>query len=383
MGDIYLDNAATTFPKPDCVYEAMDHANRHLAVNAGRGSYTLGKKASQIIDHAKELVKKIANATDVAEVVFTASATIAFNEIIGGMQWKKTDMVYVSPYEHNAVMRTLHFMQTQIGFSIEELPIDSETLQIDIDKTRYVFSQKPPTHLFISHVSNVTGYILPVDRIISEAKQYEPVITVDASQALGLVPLDMRQVPIDFLVFAGHKTVYGPFGVGGFIKNSGKTLFPYIVGGTGSDSLNLDMPETGTGRYEAGSPNIIAIAGLEAALSEECNREEMLRHERKLINYVIDKVKNVKDVTIYPPEEQERTGILSLFIKGYQAADVGMILDEDYGVAVRTGYHCAPLIHKYLKDEDTLGVVRVSVSRYTTMDDVKALVEAVKEIAEG
>lgn len=388
---IYLDNAATTYPKPECVYEVMEKANRRLAVNAGRGSYRLAKKVSSIIEQTRSNILKIAGAKEVAEVVYTPSATLACNQVLSGIEWKRGDVVYVTPYEHNAVMRVLYLLRQQYEIVIEELAIEPETLQLDIEKIKYQFSQKMPNAVVMSHVSNVTGYIIPWETVAEEAKQYGAVVVVDGSQAFGLVPVKLRNTAVDFYVFAGHKTLYGPFGVGGYINNSGKVLKHLLAGGTGSNSLNLEMPEGAAG-YEPGSHNIIAIAGLQAATEEillNCDEEAELRAEQELRGYLIGELRRIPGVILYlsnyrdDMKEEQGTGILPINIEGYKAADVGMLLDEDYNIAVRTGYHCAPLIHKYLKDKDYAGVVRISVGRFNTKEEIDCLVRAVEEIAMG
>ncbi len=406
---IYLDNAATTYPKPERVYEAMDEANRHLAVNAGRGSYRLAKKASGMMEQTRKNILKIAGAEEVAEVVFTPSATLACNQVLGGIDWKKGDVVYVTPYEHNAVMRVLYLLQQQYDLEIEELALEPETLRMDVEKIRYQFSKRPPSVVVMSQVSNVTGYMIPWQTISEEAKPYEAVVVVDGSQGLGLVPVQLKNTVVDFYIFAGHKTLYGPFGVGGYINNRGKVLKHLLAGGTGSDSLNLEMPDDIAG-YEPGSQNIVAIAGLleatkeiivqsedewnlktEQNLKAEQNLEveQNLKAEQELCCYLTERLRAIAGVVLYPPisrndfETEQKTGILAMDIEGYKAADVGMILDEDYNIAVRTGYHCAPLIHKYLKDEDYAGVVRISLGRFNTKEEVDCLVKAVEEIAMG
>lgn len=380
----YFDNAATTFPKPEKVYLSMDKANRQLAVNAGRGSYTLAKEATKLIDRTKEQLLSLVNGNQEADVVLTPSATIALNEIIGGMEWSGEDVVYVSAFEHNAVMRTLHMMQKKYEFKIIELPIKENTLSIDEDRVEFMFAKDAPTRLFMTHISNVTGYILPIERLTKMAKEYSCEVVIDASQSLGLLEIDMRKLDADYIVFAGHKNLYGPFGVGGFFIRSGKSLSPYIAGGTGSDSLNLDMPENSVAKFEPASPNVVAMAGLSSALKviEEYDGD-FYEDEKQLTDTLVDKLKKIYEVTLYLPPAEEHVGIISFNIQGYKASEIGMILDEDYGIAVRTGYHCAPLIHEHLKDKSYSGVVRASIGRYTTMEEVERFVEAVKEVAEG
>lgn len=420
---IYFDNAATTYPKSERVYKAMEEANRRLAVNAGRGSYRLAKKAASVIEETRKNILKLAKAEEVAEVVFTPSATLACNQVLGGISWKKENTVYVTPYEHNAVMRVLHLLQQQYGFQIEELAITPETLELDMEKIKYQFGKRPPNVVVMSQVSNVTGYIVPWEEIARETQKYEPVVIIDGSQGFGLVPVQLKNTPVDFYIFAGHKTLYGPLGVGGYINNRGKHLKHLLAGGTGSDSLNLEMSEDTAG-YEPGSHNIVAIAGLleatreilekETSVKEELLQEELaeerqqqeglwqkkfqqdLRREQELRQYLEEKLSKIPGVILYLGKceqekesivkervVEERTGIVPMNIEGYKAADVGMVLDEDYNIAVRTGYHCAPLIHKYLKDEDYAGVVRISLGKFNTKEEIDYLVKAVEEIAMG
>lgn len=380
---IYLDNAATTFPKPEIVYEALDKANRRMAVNAGRGSYALAKQASEVIAQTKAEIKKLANADDVAEVVFTASATLACNQIFGGLDWKREDVVYVSPYEHNAVMRVLHAMQKIHGFEIEELAIDETTLQLDLTRVEYQFVRKKPAVVVMSHVSNVLGYVIPITEISGLAKEYQALVVVDGAQALGVVPVDLKRTAADFYIFAGHKTLYGPFGVGGFVNCSGKKLLPFLAGGTGSDSLNLEMDMSTSAGLEPGSPNVVAIAGLLAALKEE-EKPALYEKEQELTAYLQEQLSGISGVKVYRVADvKQQVGIVAFNIAGYKAAEVGMILDEDYHIAVRTGYQCAPLIHEHLCSKEHAGVVRASVGRFTTKEELDCLVRAVREITEG
>ena len=380
---IYLDNAATTFPKPESVYTEMDYVNRNLAVNTGRGSYSLARKATEIIDRTREKALKLVKGKDVADIVLTPSATIAMNVIIGGLDWSSADVCYVSPFEHNAVMRPLHLIREKYGFDLMELPLKSETLEIDFEKTEYMFSMNPPTKVFATHISNVTGYILPVKEIIEMAKKYNSQVIIDASQSLGLLDINMNNLIADFIAFVGHKNLYGPFGTGGFFVRKGTKMNSFIAGGTGSDSLNLNMPKTIPARLEPASPNIVAVAGMEAALDETFGQiSDFEAKEKELTEYLVKGLKKIENVTTYLPPEDTHIGIVAFNIEGYKAEEVGTILDQDYSIAVRTGYHCAPLIHKHLMDIESGGVVRASVGRYTTRDDVDRLLEAVEELSE-
>lgn len=379
---IYLDNAATTFPKPESVYVAMDKMNREGAVNAGRGSYKLAQSASKLISETKEKLRQLVHVNASAAVVFSPSITIAINQIVNGINLRQNSVVYVSPYEHNAVARSVHEISKKKNLIVRELPIDN-SLEIDIERMKYQFSKEKPDAVFCTHISNVTGYVLPIEEIFTEAKKHGSINILDAAQSLGLLAVNADLLEVDIIAFTGHKTLYGPLGIGGFINVSGISLEPFILGGTGSDSLNLEMSSDAEGKYEPASVNIIAIAGLNAALNT-LNQELHFKHEKELTDYLIRKLSTIDGINIYLPNNMEKqVGIVSMTVKEMNSEDVGMILDEDFNIAVRTGYHCAPYIHKYLKDEPYLGTVRVGLSQFTTKEDIDLFVSAIEEIMYG
>lgn len=379
---IYLDNAATTYPKPEAVYMAMDNANRNMGVNAGRGSYKSAQDASKLISETKEQLRKLVYAEVSSAVVFSPSITIALNQVINGIKWAPSSVIYVSPYEHNAVARTVSKVAKEKGLKIKEIPLDENTLEIDLEKLKYEFSKDKPFSVFCTHVSNVTGYILPISDIFGEAKKYDAITVLDSAQSLGLIDVDSKKLNADIICFAGHKCLYGPFGIGGFINITNIPLDVFITGGTGSDSLNLDMPNGNESRYESSSSNIVAIAGLHAAL--KCLEISSLRErERQLTDYLVDRLEKIEKIHVYlPPSREKHVGIVSFIHDELNSEDLGTILDEDFDVAVRTGYHCAPFIHKYMKDKNRLGTVRVGIGRYNSITDIDALIEALLEIGE-
>ncbi len=379
---IYLDNAATTFPKPESVYSMMDQVNREHCVNAGRGSYKLAQWASGLINHTKDALRKLVHTDLETPVVFSPSITIALNQIINGYEWKDGDTIYLSPYEHNAVARTVNHLLSNYKLNVVLLPINVETLEIDIDALRYEFSKRKPTAVICTHVSNVTGYVLPVSEIFDEAKKYNALTVLDSAQSLGLIPIDSSLMKIDIIAFAGHKTLYGPFGIGGFINVGHVKLKEFITGGTGSDSLNLDMPLGEESKYEAASTNIVAVAGLYAAIKEVKENLDT-QNEQKLLQMLIDGLMKIHGIKVFSyPQGVNQVGIVSFTVSGYHSEDIGIFLDEDFGIQVRTGYHCAPYIHKYLRDESTLGTVRVGIGRFNTEHDIEALLKALEEIIE-
>ena len=376
---IYLDNAATTYPKPEEVYQKIDWANRNIAVNSGRGSYKVAQEASRLIEDTRRQLIEFVHGIGIEHAVLLPSATIALNVILNGLSFSDGDVIYVSPYEHNAVARTLYRISTIKNIYIEELPL-KENHEIDMDKVKYLFMKNKPSCVCCTHVSNVTGYILPVKEIFDVAKEYGAVTIMDASQSFGLLDIDIKKCKADFIVFAGHKTLYGPLGAAGFIDNATVPLDTFIVGGTGSESLNLDMPKQVPERYESASKNIVAIAGLNEALSV-VDRNGNYQKEKLLSEYAVEKIKKLKNTILYIPENlAQHIGVISFNVKGYKAEYVGIILDEDFDIAVRTGYHCAPYIHKYLDDEKYLGTVRIGLGQYNTKNDIDQLIDAISEL---
>lgn len=376
---IYLDNAATTFPKPERVYTALETANRELSFNAGRGSYKAARAASAIIDDTKNRLLSLFHATGYADIVFTPSVTHALNQVLNGLDLTGNSVIYVSPYEHNAVARTVYQLSVNSGASVKMLPLTKD-LQIDLEKAKYQFSINSPSVVILNALSNVTGYILPVAEIFLMAKEYGAITVLDAAQAAGLIDLDMPALNADVLCFAGHKTLMGPFGIGGFLIKHGITLKKVLTGGTGSASLTLDMPEEAPGRYEASSTNVVAIAGLNASL-KGLDINEHRKTLRELTEYLLEALNGIPSVNLMGTFDTDKTlGIVSFVVEGYQSDEVGIILDDEYDIAVRTGYHCAPYIHDYLGDKPYHGTIRIGIGQFNTKDDIDALISAIKSL---
>ena len=376
---IYLDNAATTFPKPERVYTALETANRELSFNAGRGSYKAARAASAIIDDTKNRLLSLFHATGYADIVFTPSVTHALNQVLNGLDLTGNSVIYVSPYEHNAVARTVYQLSVNSGASVKMLPLTKD-LQIDLEKAKYQFSINSPSVVILNALSNVTGYILPVAEIFLMAKEYGAITVLDASQAAGLIDLDMPALNADVLCFAGHKTLMGPFGIGGFLIKHGITLKKVLTGGTGSASLTLDMPEEAPGRYEASSTNVVAIAGLNASL-KGLDINEHRKTLRELTEYLLEALNSIPSVNLMGTFDTDKTlGIVSFVVEGYQSDEVGIILDDEYDIAVRTGYHCAPYIHDYLGDKPYHGTIRIGIGQFNTKEDIDALISAIKSL---
>lgn len=387
---IYLDNAATTYPKPEEVYEKMDMLTREMSVNAGRGSYELARKATDVINGTRAKIAEFFGAEDVNDVVFTSSATEAANRVLLGYDFKENMTVYVSPYEHNAVMRTLEAVRKKTGIQIKLLATDNKGY-LDIEEIEYQFMCDEPDFVCINMASNVTGYILPFEKIAHMAKEYVAVVFADAAQAAGNIKINLKETDIDILIFAGHKSLYGLFGVGGFVTNSriferDKKLNPVIFGGNGEDSLNLDLPETGISKYEVGSLNVPAIGALKYGIdSIETDFNEIRQHEDKMFRYLLEEIEKMDGIIIFQKPETEEEfenhiAVISTAFEKYASDDAGTILDGEYNIAVRTGYHCAPLVHDVIGSKKYGGTIRISIGRYTTKEDIDRLVSAFEDM---
>lgn len=387
---IYLDNAATTYPKPEEVYEKMDMLTREMSVNAGRGSYELARKATDVINGTRAKLADFFGAEDVNDVVFASSATEAVNRVLLGYDFKENMTVYVSPYEHNAVMRTLEAVRKKTGIQIKLLATDNKGY-LDIEEIEYQFMCDEPDFVCINMASNVTGYILPFDKIAHMAKEYEAVVFADAAQAAGNIKINLKETDIDILIFAGHKSLYGLFGVGGFATNSriferDKKLNPVIFGGNGEDSLNLGLPETGISKYEVGSLNVSAIGALKCGIdSIKSDFNEIRQHEDKMFRYLLEEIEKMDGIIIFQKPETEEEfenhiAVISTAFEKYASDDAGTILDGEYNIAVRTGYHCAPLVHDVIGSKKYGGTIRISIGRYTTKEDIDRLVSAFEDM---
>lgn len=377
---VYLDNAATSFPRPESVYEEMDRVNRNLSVNAGRGGYKAAREALELIQNTKSGIVELFCCDGLVDVVFTPSITQAMNQIIHGLNIEHSTVIYISPYEHNAVARTVEAVRVNIGCEVCFLPLDEETLEIDLGKMAYLFHEKKPDVVISTVISNVTGYRLPVEKIFEAAQEYGAITIADAAQAAGLIKIDYKAFHADIIAFAGHKSLCGPFGIGGFIIKKGLILNQVLTGGTGSDSLNLQMPAESPGRYEAASENIVAVAGLNAALGwlKENPHEEKI-HE--LTEYLISKMMDNDKITVLGRNVTGKCyGIVSFVVEGYDSNDVGSILDDEFDIAVRTGYHCAPYIHNYLNDKVYGGTIRVGIGPFNTTQDIDDLMESLESL---
>ena len=260
----YFDNAATTYPKPEVVYTFMDEFYRNNGASVGRGNYEKAMSVSHLLQDTRKRIQGLLNCY-AKQVVFTPTATIALNIILQGLFHGEKKTVYITPFEHNAVTRTLHHYEGENLVEVYELTVNGD-LQYDLSAIKRQFYEHKPDVLIMSHASNVCGLVAPVEELSVVAKEYGAVVIIDMAQTAGLVPCNVGLETIDFAVFAGHKTLYGPTGISGFVMNPTVAINPVLFGGTGYDSANQDMPISLPERFEMGTMNSSGVAGLNAAL---------------------------------------------------------------------------------------------------------------------
>ena len=381
---IYLDNGATTLRKPECVKEALLEAMASMG-NSGRGVHDASLYAGRTIYRARESLAELLGAAAPEQVVFTANATESLNLVLGGL-FGPGDHVITTVCEHNSVLRPLYRLQ---GVELSVLPTKAETGKerqagiLAYDELESLLRSNTKA-LIITHASNLTGNITDLKQAGAFAKKHSLLLIVDAAQTAGAVPMNMERMGIDVLCFTGHKGLYGPQGTGGVCVRPGLSIRPLKVGGSGIHSFDREHPSEMPAALEAGTLNGHGIAGLGAAARWllETGVEQIRAREQALLRRFVDGVKEVEGVTLYGnPDLDRRTGIQSLNIRDYDSARVADWLYEDYGIAVRGGAHCAPLMHEALGTREQ-GAVRFSFSYFNTEAEADEAAAAVRELAE-
>ena len=378
---IYLDNCATTFPKPGIVLSAVEKANRYYAANPGRSGHKLSLKASNEVYNCRENLRDFFNAKSAENVIFTLNCTTALNIVIKGIL-EEGDHVIVSSLEHNSVMRPVKELE-KIGVTYtaaEVFPFDNDAT---VDSFRKAI--KSNTRLaVITHASNVFGIKLPIERICALLHQYGILVCVDAAQTAGVFPIDVQSSSIDFLCVAGHKGLYGTMGTGALIINCDEPVKPLISGGTGSSSAELLQPEILPDKFESGTANVSGIAALNAGVNfvRKKGIENIYTHEMSLITNLYNALKRNSRVILYTDKPQEGffAPVLSFNLEGINSENTAQLLNEKYDIAVRAGLHCAPLAHSSMNTIDT-GTVRVCPSVFTAQKQIDTLIFAINEIS--
>ena len=381
---IYFDNAATTMKKPPQVSEAVLNALGNMG-NSGRGAHGATLGASRIIYDTRVLLGELFGISAPERIAFTSNATEALNTAISGM-FKKGDHVITTECEHNSVLRPLYRKEKE-GVELTILPTlkNEKRKQGILDYASLENAVKPNTKaIVITHVSNLTGNITDLESVSSFAKKHDLLLVADASQSAGVLPLNVEKLGIDVLCFTGHKGLLGPQGTGGIYVREGVEIQPLKVGGSGVHSYDKNHPSQMPAALEAGTLNAHGIAGLHGALEylKETGIETIRQKEMELLKYFLEGVCEIEGISLYGnPELEHRVATVALNIRNYDSGEVADWLWEEYEIAVRSGAHCAPLMHNALGTKEQ-GAVRFSFSHYNTKEETDIAIRALREIAE-
>ena len=372
---VYLDNAATTWPKPEEVYRATDRALRNAA-NPGRGGHRFSRISAGLVLESREIVARFFGVQDSRQIIFTSGATDSLNAIIQGLM-PRVRKVLSAGFEHNSLWRPLEHLSHQ---GVEVTYVDCMGSQgFDWAAYKSALAAKPDL-ITITHGSNITGQLFPLEDMVKLGKDAGSLVCVDISQTAGIVPLDFEALKLDFAAFPGHKGLLGPPGIGGFYISPDLTLIPLRLGGTGGNSADAQAPELLPERYESGTLNTPGIAGLAAGVSylEQRGLASVLEHELGLRSQAITGLKQL-GATVFGVRGPA-VGVLSFNLSGLDSAELAYILDDVYDISVRGGLHCCPQGHKSL---GTLGpgTVRISPGLFNTGQDIEKLLDAVEQVS--
>jgi len=383
-GAIYLDNAATSWPKPPGVARAMTRFLEEVGANPGRSGHRLSIEAARIVYEGREAVAGLFNAPDPLRVIFGMNATDGLNLALHGLL-EPGDHVITSGMEHNAVMRPLHALERG-GVELTQAACAPDGV---LDPAHIEAAIRPNTRLIVlNHASNVCGTILPVAEVGQIARRHDLLFLVDTAQSAGVIPIDMEVAAIDLLAFTGHKSLYGPMGTGGLIlgrRVDPADLRPARQGGTGSRSEREVQPEFTPDRFESGTLNAVGIAGLLAGVRwlQSPGVDYIRAQEQLLCASLINGLASLPGVTVYGVKDAARqTATVAFNIAGLEPSEAGLRLDEDYGVLCRVGLHCAPSAHRTLATFPG-GCVRFGLGAFNTAEDVQKALDAVGALAKG
>ena len=374
----YLDNAATSYPKPPEVIAAMTSFLSHVGVGTGRGSHRQALAANRVVFEARERIASLFHLADSSRVIFTHSATESLNLAVSGLL-RPGDHVVTTTMEHNSLARPLH-RASQAGVSVTRVSCDRSGL---LDLAELTAALRPETRLIaLSHCSNVTGIIQPVAAIGLLARSRGILFLLDAAQSAGALPLDVNELSVDLLAAPGHKGLLGPPGTGFLYIAPGLELTPLLVGGTGGSSSGPEQPGSSPERYESGTANTPGIAGLSAGVEVVLGRgvDQIRRHEQVLTRLLLEGLRAIPGVTIHGPADPElQGGVVSLSLDGQDPSTVGYRLDREFDIAVRVGLHCAPDAHRTIGTYPH-GTIRVSPGFFSSEADIAAILHALAAI---
>ncbi|HUB26400.1 MAG TPA: aminotransferase class V-fold PLP-dependent enzyme [Tepidisphaeraceae bacterium] len=383
---LYLDNAATSFPKPPAVLEAMKSYATTLGASAGRGAYAEAIETGQLLAECRRRINRLINGQRPEHVIFTLNCSDALNLAIKGLIDSTTKAHAICTHiDHNSILRPLNALEERGAITQTRITVDPVTGLVDPDDIRGAI--RPNTRLIaITHVSNVTGAVQPIRQIGRIAREREIPFVVDAAQSLGHVPIDVREDAIDLLAAPGHKALLGPLGTGFLYIRPGmeRRLSTLREGGTGSVSEQDTQPDFLPDKYEPGSHNAIGIIGLSEGVAWVMDQtvEKLAAHDRSLLKVFLDDTDNVDGLTCFgPPRIEDRVGVISIRVDGLEPQELAAVLESSFGILTRAGLHCAPLAHQSIGTLNSGGTTRLSFGPFVTVKDVKYAAEALRQIA--
>ncbi len=385
---IYLDNAATSFPKPDCVYEAVDHYLRNNGSAFGRGSHSAGDDATMMVEKCRSQLARILDASSSSEIAMTFNCTDGLNLLLRGIL-AHGNRVVTTTLEHNSVLRPLHQLQTELNLEVVHVGFDSETGVVDEAEMIRQIHLKPTTLVVLNHASNVTGIVQPAEHLCQAAHDAGAMFLLDAAQSVGHIPISVQKIQVDFLATAGHKGLMGPLGTGLVYVRGGleSKLKPVRCGGTGTNSESLLQPTAMPTMLESGNLNMPGLAGLSAAadwlLQQDISElhHRIVQHADALrigltgINGVLVHIAGTME------SRTQNTGIVSFVIESLDSREAAIVLDQSFGIQCRAGLHCAPLVHESLHTSATGGSIRLSPGAFTTAEDIATTLDAIQQVA--
>lgn len=378
----YLDNAATSYPKPDVVIDTISKFMKNIGATAGRGAYKSAITADRLIFDCRSNICKLFNGKDPSKVIFTYNITDSLNTLINGIL-NSGDHVITSSLEHNSVWRPLKILERDKNVQISKTPCSPEGIT-DPKEIQKLIRENTKLIVF-THASNVLGTIQPIREIGAIAKKHNIIFLVDSAQTAGAYPIDVQRDNIDILAFTGHKSLFGPTGTGGFLLNCDINLRPLKSGGTGEDSKNPYQPDFLPNKFEAGTLNVAGIVGLGEGIKYISNIgvENIRAKEDKIIEYALERLKEVPSIHIYGPEDPQKiVGVISFNIKDIPGEEIAFKLDQEYDIMIRVGFHCAPTAHKVMGTYE-IGAMRIGIGYFNTKKDIDILVSALKNIVDS
>lgn len=376
---IYLDNAATSFPKPKEVATAVYDFMVNNGTSSGRGSYKKAMQSDYIVYECRKLIGKLFNFDNPKKVVFTSNVTDSLNIAMRGIL-KENDHVITSSLEHNAVWRCLKTLERDINIKIDTVECSKDGITNPQDIKKYI--KKDTALIVFTQASNVLGTIQPIREIGAIAREHNIPFLVDSAQSAGAMKIDVKEDNIDILAFTGHKSLLGPMGTGGLIINTDIDIKPLKAGGTGGDSAYEYQPDYYPNHLETGTSNVSGIVGLREAIKflNKEGIENIHNKEKELTKYALEKLETVKDIEIYGPKDCEKMlSVISFNIKDKRPEDVGSILDQKYDIMLRAGLHCAPTAHSVIGTKER-GTLRIGLGYFNKKEDIEKLVEALNNL---